>query len=409
MSGPLLLKRLLRETGVSFEELGRTIGYSKAAVHRAVSLGRDLPVDLALREAALKVVVLDDRMMEWLGARGYRLTDALCLDPDPGPEADGRRVKSAAHAARIADGVRRSNEEKPVVAGRPCRVETHREAVMITMQALKYFKMFRSPFADDVSDAKDIFWSEDHYFLKEMMVDAAKHRGLVAVYGEVGSGKSVIRQAVFGQLEADGTKVLYPRIIDNHRITAASLLEAIVADISEEVPKRSLEARSRQVIRLLRNRAASGMRQVLVVEEAHQLNVPAMKALKRIWELADGFSRLVGIILIGQVELRDLLDESLHPELRELIRRMTRAEITGLGKDCGRYLEHKFSRVGKKLGDVMTEDAVVAIQDRLVDRSDRRRVSMAYPLTVNNMAAMAMNMAAMLGEEKVTAEVVAAL
>jgi len=226
------------------------------------------------------------------------------------------------------------------------------------------------------------------------------------VYGEVGSGKSVIRKAVFHELKTEEIKVIYPAILDNSRITASSLVDAIVMDISEEKPKRSLEQKSRQAVKLLRNRAMSGMKQVLIIEEAHQLNLAALKALKRIYELEDGFRRLIGIILIGQPELKHLLDETLDQGIREVARRVTQAEIGGLGDDLGRYLTHKFDRINRKADEIFNGDSFAAMQKRLQDKAGRKIISKAYPLSVNNLASNAMNLAAETGEAKVSEEVV---
>ncbi len=105
---------------------------------------------------------------------------------------------------------------------------------------------------NDVTSEQDIFMSSEHRFLKEMMLDSAKYGGFVAVVGGVGSGKSVMRKAVAAELMSEGIKVVFPLIIDKSRVTPASLVDAIVMDISDEVPKRSLEQKTRQAVRLLR-------------------------------------------------------------------------------------------------------------------------------------------------------------
>ncbi len=90
------------------------------------------------------------------------------------------------------------------------------------------------------------------------------------------------------------------------------------------------------------------MRQVLMIEEAHTIDKRAFKALKQIYEMETGFEKLIGIILIGQPELLKKLDEVGNSDIREVIRRITTAEIEGLGDAVRPYLEHKFGRVGKR-------------------------------------------------------------
>ncbi|CAN2041050.1 hypothetical protein GMMP15_260008 [Candidatus Magnetomoraceae bacterium gMMP-15] len=269
---------------------------------------------------------------------------------------------------------------------------------MINPNTMKEFKLHRNPFVNEIFEAKDIFLSEDHLFLKEMMLDAAKYTGFCAVWGEVGSGKSMIRKTVIQELQKAGIGIVFPQIIDKARVYPGSLLDAIILDISQEKPKRTLEYKSRQVGDLLKQRTQNGMKQILILEEAHLLTIRALKALKQIFELEDGFKRLIGIILIGQPELKHLLDESLHPELREVIRRISLAKIRGLDRELERYLSHKFQRIGQRISDVFDGDAINAMRRRLNGNT--------YPLTINNFAAKAMNFAFEIGESKVTAEVI---
>ena len=107
--------------------------------------------------------------------------------------------------------------------------------------------------------------------------------------------------------------------------------------------------------------------------------------------------------------LKYLLDETKSQGMREVIRRITCAEITGMGKDTGRYLAHKFSRINRKPEEIFAPGAFAAIERRLSDKIGRRNVSKAYPLTVNNLCSRAMNMAVEIGEEKVTEEIVLGL
>ncbi|MCG8553596.1 MAG: AAA family ATPase, partial [Desulfobacterales bacterium] len=204
----------------------------------------------------------------------------------------------------------------------------------------------------------------------------------------------------------EGIKVVFPLIIDKSRVTPASLVDAIVMDISDEVPKRSLEQKTRQAVRLLKARAENGMRQVLMIEEAHTIDKRAFKALKQIYEMETGFEKLIGIILIGQPELLKKLDEVGNSDIREVIRRITTAEIEGLGEAVRPYLEHKFGRVGKKAGDVLADDVYDAINKKLERQSGRRTVNRSFPLSVNNLVVRAMNMSARMGEAKVTGDLI---
>ena len=154
------------------------------------------------------------------------------------------------------------------------------------------------------------------------MLDAALHSGFLAVIGEVGSGKSVMRRKVVEQLKRDGNvNVIFPQMIDKNRVNAASICDAMVMDLSDERPRMKMEDKTRQVHRLLLARSKQGCRAVLLIEEAHDLHPATIKYLKRFQELEDGYRKLLGIILVGQVELKDIFSEQAHIDMREVIRR----------------------------------------------------------------------------------------
>jgi type II secretory pathway predicted ATPase ExeA len=399
----ILLKKMLLECGISQRsDFCKRIGKSHKLVNNLLNHGRRPSRWEDFVREITRVIYEDPAMAGWMANNTLTIED-LWQDWD-GPVG----VKPSGQGRKVSAAMKKTNRDKADAfhKGDPLATETHKEAVMITPKALKHFRMFRSPFVNEIGDVRDIFFSEDHIFLREMMLDTARNRGFTAVFGEVGSGKSVMRKAVAQQLAADGIRVVYPVIIDKSRITPASMIDALIMDISEESPRRSLEAKTRQALKLLKNRAAGGLKQVLVIEEAHLLTRPAIKALKQIYELEDGFTRLIGIILIGQPELKYLLDEAATPEIREVARRVTMAEISGIDH-IGGYIAHKFERSGKKALDIFDAEAFEAMQTRLSDRDGQgRKINRAYPLTVNNLAARAMNLAADMAEERVTADVV---
>jgi len=278
---------------------------------------------------------------------------------------------------------------------------------MLTQATLKHFKLFRNPFQDDVRCVDDVFMSSETRYVLSAMRDAAMAQGIVAIVADSGAGKTTLRRTLMEELRADGSvTVIMPSIIDKTRVTAAGLCEAIIADISDEGPKRSLEAKARQVERLLRDASRSGQKHVMVIEEAHDLTIPTLRYLKRFWELEDGFTKLLGIVLIGQTELGLKLQEHRNSQARELIRRCITIHLAPLEKDLSGYLTHKLARVGSDLSKVFEPDALDAIQRRLRRKEKGSLVSDVYPLAVNNLLVNVMNTAAELGEDRVTAEII---
>jgi len=399
---PIILKELVIACDISQMQIAEATGASRPTVNLVVNRGYDPHTMGGFRPAVERLIGQNPRAMAWLSERGLSVADIW--------QPLGKQMRLAMPSGH---GRRSHNRKGPAMQpGNPDIISIAWEVEMIQQEALKHFKLFRNPFIDDIQKDADIYMSDEHRYIEAAMLDAARHGGFLAVIGEVGSGKSVMRRKVIEQLKRDGdTLVIYPQMIDKGRLTAASICDAIIQDVSSERCKVKLEDKSRQVQRLLLDRAKSGYRACLIIEEAHDLNVQTLKFIKRFYELEDGYRKLLGIILIGQTELKNTFDEGTNIDMREVIRRVQVAEIKGLNGHLRHYLEVKFKRVGRAAGDIFTDDAYDMLSKRLtsVGRDGKSKVSHAYPLLVNNYTARAMNLAREMGEEKVSADVVEAI
>lgn len=284
------------------------------------------------------------------------------------------------------------------------------EAEMLSPAARDHFRLARHPFVDDVQGPQDVYLSKDQRYVRESMYYAAKHGGFIAVIGESGSGKSTLRRDLVDRIRRDDEPIVIINIktVDKRELTTSHICDAIIADISTEVPKLSKEAKARQVERLLASSANTGISHVLMIEEAHDLNKFTLKCLKRFWELEDGFKKLLGIVLVGQPELGLLLDERRNPDIREVIRRIEQARLKPLNGNLEEYLALKFKRVGAKPADLFEPDAYDAIRARLTRRrpGTNEVETQMYPLVVQNLIVKCMNQAVELGLGKISGELV---
>ena len=290
----------------------------------------------------------------------------------------------------------------------------------LTQAAKQHFGLPRSPFVDEIKDASDVFATPDIKYVREGMLQTALYGGFIAVVGESGAGKTTLREDLSDRLARENRPVIMiePYVLameDNDikgkTLKASHIAEAILESVAPGTnPKRSPEARFRQVHRALQESAKAGNKHVLIIEEAHGMPIPTLKHLKRFFELKNGFERLLGIILIGQTELAQKLSEN-NPHVREVVQRCELLTLQPLEDGrLAQYLKFKFARVGKDIQDVLDESAIEAIAERLTVRS-RTRVgvetnSLLYPLAVNNLVSAAMNEAASLLQERVTGDTV---
>lgn len=400
----IVLKRLILECGINQVDLARATGLAKPTINIVVNRGY---IPTTCRDFKSKIeayIIHNERAAQWLLKNGRRISEIWSEDD----HAASKWKKPDGHGHKLNSG----RKSPAITPGDPTALEFNTtEVEMLNQEAMRHFKLFKNPFIDDVQKDSDIYMSDEHRYIEAAMLDSARHGGFLAVIGEVGSGKSIMRRKIVEQLRRDGdVLVIYPQIVDKTRLNAASICDAIVMDISDQKPKIRLEQKTRQVQNLLLDRSKSGYRACLIIEEAHDLNPATLKYLKRFYELEDGYKKLLGIILIGQTELKHYFNEAQHVEMREVIRRCQVAEIKGLNGGMREYLALKLKRVGADIDRIFDKDALDALAKRLTskDRQDKV-VSHAYPLMVNNYTARAMNMAYETGEERVTEAVVMAI
>lgn len=293
-------------------------------------------------------------------------------------------------------------------------IEIERE--MLSAQARRHFNLFRDPFVDDVQGPDDLFMSADQRYVREAMFQAAKSGGwFIAVVGESGSGKTTLRRETIDRINREQVPavVIQPKTFDKERLSTSGICHAILADTKpNERPKRGLEDLARQVEKALTDSSRAGLSHVLMIEESHDLNILTLKYLKRFWEMEDGFKKLLSIVLIGQPELADKLNERRFFEAREVIRRCEVVKLLPLDAQVGDYLTLKFKRIGSDLAQVLDAAAVDAIRMHpQMSRSVRGKggvelVSGTYPLVINNLVTRAMNEAARHGAPLVTADII---
>jgi type II secretory pathway predicted ATPase ExeA len=289
----------------------------------------------------------------------------------------------------------------------------------LTPAARKHFGLFRSPFEDDINSREDVFLSPDIRLCRELLWDVARNGGFCALVGESGSGKTTIREELIDRIQREGQSVIvmepYVLAMEHNdkrgkTLKSGQIAETIIGALDPNAPLKSApHARFKQLHEALRASYKAGNSHVLIIEEAHSLPIATLKHLKRFRELKEGFTRLLGVVLIGQPELKTSLSAH-NPEVREVAQRCEVVELGPLDRHLGDYLRHKIGRVGGNPDDIFEPDAYDAIRTKLsrIQRGGKitDAVSVCYPLVVNNLVARAMNVAAAIAARKVSAELI---
>ena len=167
--------------------------------------------------------------------------------------------------------------------------------------------------------------------------------GFVQLTGEVGTGKTTLCRCLLEQIP-EGTHIA---LLLNPLVTPRELLAAISEelgiDISDSIDSTRLLVDG--LNRYLLDAHALGERVVVVIDEAQNLSPEALEQVRLLTNLETSKEKLLQIVLLGQPELRDLLQRR---NLRQLAQRITaRYHLSPLGpKDTHLYIRHRMQIAG---------------------------------------------------------------
>lgn len=192
---------------------------------------------------------------------------------------------------------------------------------------------------------------------------------LIVVSGLVGSGKTHLLRRIEDELTRAGKVAVAKSLaVDKRRTSLSSLIEAMFYDLSPgdraqvKIPKQA-ERRERDLRDLMRK----GKRPVvLVVDEAHDLHHKTLTGLKRLMEVVADAGVLLSVLLVGHPRLRNDLR---RPQMEEIGYRTTTFDYEGIGsgqrRDYVAWLLHACAAEGVKVAELMDEDAIELVADRL--------------------------------------------
>jgi general secretion pathway protein A len=218
-----------------------------------------------------------------------------------------------------------------------------------------FFGLIEKPFAI-TPDPRYLYLSERHAeALAHLLYGINEAGGFIQLTGEVGTGKTTIVRTLLSRVpqHADVAVILNPRV------TATEFLLTICEELGlglDEADRTSAKEMVDSLNRRLLAAHAEGRRVIVIVDEAQNLSTEVLEQVRLLTNLETATHKLLQIILIGQPELRELLDRT---ELRQLAQRITgRYHLSPLSKhETEGYVSHRL-RVAGAAGEIFTSAAL---------------------------------------------------
>ena len=223
---------------------------------------------------------------------------------------------------------------------------------------LGYYKLKEFPFSI-TCDERFFYESSIHTeALANMMYTVQQRKGMVLITGEVGAGKTFVSNMLGSRLGPSCVIVAMRNPPQSPKQLLAALARRVGMNLRRGADKLLLvEELEQQMVRLYQR----GRLVALIIDECQDLPQSALEEIRLLWNWEYNGHRLVQIILTGQPELRDRIQEARWEPLRQRIvlsyhlGQLTRDDTAG-------YIRHRL-RVAADEGCLarFTDDAITDI------------------------------------------------
>lgn len=191
--------------------------------------------------------------------------------------------------------------------------------------------------------------------------------GFIVITGEVGAGKTTLLRSVLERLPLDS--IVATQIVST-QVEADDMLRLVSQGFG--LPATGLDKSTllTELRRYCLQEYERGRKALLIVDEAQNLPPRAVEELRMLSNFQIGSRSLVQSFLVGQPELRQMLQD---PQMRQLKQRIIASYHLGPmdAEETRRYIEHRLGHVGWK-GDPSFDDAAFERIHAITDGIPRR-------------------------------------
>lgn len=205
------------------------------------------------------------------------------------------------------------------------------------------FHLERHPF-ELSPDPEFLLPTEPHNEALALMYHGIRrHKGIVVVTGEVGTGKTLLLHCLLRELR--DSKDVATVYLASTLLTPAEFLRYVLADLGYPSFHKDKGELLFDLSRILIARGQQGLTTVVIVDEAHNLGAELLEEIRMLTNLETPEMKLLQVMLVGQPELDAKLDE---PQFRALKQRVSlRGSLRMLNEEeTHRFIEHRLRLAG---------------------------------------------------------------
>ncbi len=229
----------------------------------------------------------------------------------------------------------------------------------MTAMYTTYFGLKEKPFSI-APDPHYLYMSELHReALAHLLYGISSDGCFILLTGDVGTGKTTVCRCLLEQLP-DNTDVA---LIVNPRLTVLELLESICDELGIPLGKErgGTKFYVDRLNRYLLDSHAKGRNTALIIDEAQNLSLDLLEQLRLLTNLETDKKKLLKIVLLGQPELKQILEQSGADQISQRI--TSRYHLSPLKReDVYAYVHHRLAVVGER-GALFSDAALSRIYE----------------------------------------------
>ena len=223
---------------------------------------------------------------------------------------------------------------------------------------LKAFKLREEPFAT-TPDPRFLYKSRMHHEALERISYAVQaRRGINAIIGEPGLGKSTLIRKMLNGLSSN---VHYAWVF-NTTLTPKELLKYICRDFGFTPKGQDMSDLLMELYEYLIGIYEQGKYAILIIDEAQNLQPDLLEYVRQMSNLETSNKKLLQVLLSGQPDLDHHLN---HPKLHQIKQRIClKAVLSRMDlRDTKSYIQHRLNVAGTSREDIFTPAAMDIIYE----------------------------------------------
>jgi general secretion pathway protein A len=225
----------------------------------------------------------------------------------------------------------------------------------------RFFGLHEPPF-ELTPNPKYLFFTKQHReALSNLQYGLFSAKSITLLVGEAGTGKTTLLRAA---LDSDRCRHVTCVYVNNPALTREEFVELLANRFS--LGPRAAESKTallEELERVLTERRAHGEITALAIDEAQCLSSDLLEEVRLLANSETTTEKLLPLVLAGQPELRDRLNE---PNLRQLKQRVAlRCEIVPFRvEETAAYMTHRVKTAGGDAANLFTREAVMLIHEQ---------------------------------------------